>query len=496
MIKEILKDISELENFLNQNMHYLDREEYKQYQEIISELRIKAKLKDVELKINEAITLKSNKNYSKARETLKKASKLLENIEDETINKRIKTFNSQITQLKLQIENELIQIKNLLLGDESTVDIQIRSVGVANLGIEEDENLKKLKQLLSKYQNPVKIGEGGFSYVFRAVKNGKTIAIKVPKELTELTGKMFLREIENWKKLNHINIVQLYDYNILPYPHIEMEYCETDLNKIKNKLNIRDALMLMFEVLNGLKYAHNKGIIHKDLKPSNILISNGIPKITDWGLAKEETSKSTTINALTLQYSAPEQITKVGEDKRTDIYQIGIILYELTTKQLPFNGDTFDILEKIKNEEPQKPSQINPLIDEELERIILKCIQKDKTKRYQSIDELQKDLAGYLNVQLTEELNRSKTQKDFNRSVFYCADLVLFHLNNNDLKTALNYLYDLKYYAEKHCSDDVIKAINNLIEGVNYRINEGIKEPSDELKINAKIIIEKVKMRF
>ncbi len=493
MIIEILKEIEDTEQFLNQYKSYLG-EDYNKYQTIILELKIKTKLKEVDLKIKEAINLKSNKNYSKAREILKEASKLLENIEDETINKRIKTFNSQINQLKIQIENELIQIKNLLLGDESTVDIAINPINIFN--VEEDENLKKLKQLLSKYQNPVKIGEGGFSYVFRAIKNNKTIAIKVPKELTELTGKIFLREIENWKKLNHINIVQLYDYNIHPYPYIEMEYCETDLNKIKNNLNLRDALMLIFEVLNGLKHAHNKGIIHKDLKPSNILISNNIPKITDWGLAKEETSKSTTINALTLQYSAPEQINKTGEDKRTDIYQIGIILYELTTKQLPFKGDTFDIMESIKNKMPPKPSQINPLIDEDLERIILKCIQKDKNKRYQSVEELQRDLANYLNVKLTTELNKSKTQKDFNKSVFYCADLVLFHLNNNDLPNALNYLYDLKQYANKYCSDEIIEAVDKLIEGVDYRIKEGIKEPSDELKIRAKIIIEKVKMKF
>ena len=138
-------------------------------------------LKKVNLTIKQAINLKSDKNYSKARELLREASRQLENIEDETINKKIKTFNSQINQLKLQIENELIQIKNLLLGDESAIDIAINPI----FNVEEDENLKKLKQLLSKYQNPVKIGEGGFSYVFRALKNNKTVAIKVPKELTE-----------------------------------------------------------------------------------------------------------------------------------------------------------------------------------------------------------------------------------------------------------------------------------------------------------------------
>ena len=158
----------------------------------------------------------------------------MENLEDETINQKIKTFNIQINQLKHQIENESMQIKNLLLGDESAIDIQYNSINPI-FNEEENESMKKLKQLLLKYQNPIKIGEGGFAYVFKATKNNKTIAIKVPKELTEITGKIFIREIRNWEKLKHINIVQLYDYNIHPYPHIEMEYCETDLNKIKNK---------------------------------------------------------------------------------------------------------------------------------------------------------------------------------------------------------------------------------------------------------------------
>ncbi|UXM84172.1 serine/threonine-protein kinase [Methanococcus aeolicus] len=267
--------------------------------------------------------------------------------------------------------------------------------------------------VLSKYQNPIKIGEGGFClHIYRVIKNNKTIAIKILKELTETTGKLFLREIGNWKKLKHINIVRLYYSNIYPYPYVEMEYCEKELNKIKNNLELKEAVLLFFEVLNGLKYAHAANIIHKDLKPHNILISNNIPKITDWGLSKETTSKSTTINALTLQYSAPEQISRETIDKRTDIYQIGVILYELTTKKLPFNGDTFSTIDSIKNEMPPKPSQLNPLIDEELENITLKYIQKNRNKRYQTVEELQKDLLNYLNTQLTTQLMVSQTNHD------------------------------------------------------------------------------------
>jgi len=501
-IRPILNEINNIERFLKNHKEYMGDEEYIKYQTALNELRIKIKLKEIENNVMDALTLKSNKEYLKARNILKNSSKDIDKLEDEMINLKIKTFNNRITNLKNQVNHELNSIKNLLLGEDSSINVNSSYNSSANSNSVnpsfsgETEFLDKLNELLLKYQNPIKIGEGGFAYVFKATKNNKTMALKVPKELTELTGKIFIREIENWKKLKHINIVQLYDYNILPYPHIEMEYCEKELNKIKNNLELKEAVLLIFETLNGLKYAHSKNIIHKDLKPHNILINNNIPKITDWGLSKETTSKSTTINALTLQYSAPEQISRGTIDKRTDIYQMGIILYELTTMKLPFNGNEFDIIDSIKNEMPPKPSKLNPLIDEELERIILKCIQKDKSKRYQSVEELQKDLSEYLNIQLTTKLIASKTNKDFSRSVFYCADIVLFHLLNNDLEDALNYLYDLKHYANKNCSEEITNSVDNLIKAIEYRIKEGITEPSDDIKISAKIIVNKVKMKF
>ncbi len=569
-VMPILKEISTLEKFLKRHKKYLGDDYYK-YQNSVDELKLKVKLKEIEHNIKLALEFKSNKNYAKSRDLLKKSSKDLDKLEDKLIKLNIKTLNTQISNLKNQINHETNDIRNLILnyndvnpeysnkfennqygindntdtimddidninnrvnnrnntgntgkdinknqGGVNTNNIHANNINMNDMDINNkneprinkltsehniDENdisevLVKLKKLLSKYQNPVKIGEGGFSYVFRAVKNGKTIALKVPKELTEVTGEIFLREIENWKKLKHINIVKLYYSNIYPYPYIEMEYCEKELEKIKNNLNLKDSVMLIFEVLNGLKYAHDNGIIHKDLKPSNILISNNIPKITDWGLSKSVDSDSTIINALTLQYSAPEQISGGSIDKRTDIYQMGIILYELTTKKLPFKNNNFKIMQDIENKMPTEPFELNPIIDKELNDIIMKCIQKDKSKRYQSVRELQSDLATYLDIQLMDKFTSSKTNNDFSRSVFYCSDLILFHVLNNDLKGALNYLYDLKYYADKYCSSEVISAIDNLINAIEYRVKENITEPSDDIKMKTKIVVDKVKLRF
>ena len=138
-------------------------------------------------------------------------------------------------------------------------------------------------ELAVNYKNIELIGQGGFARVFKAVRKSDNtpVAIKIPLSLDAQTGKSFIRELENWTNLNHSNIVKVYDYNILPMPYFEMELCDTDLNEyLKNKkLSPREASFLIFNIAEGLKYAHSKNLIHRDLKPHNILLKDGIPKI-------------------------------------------------------------------------------------------------------------------------------------------------------------------------------------------------------------------------
>ncbi|WP_456423579.1 protein kinase domain-containing protein, partial [Thermococcus sp.] len=222
-----------------------------------------------------------------------------------------------------------------------------------------------LSQLAYKYSDVELIGKGGFARVYRAKrKDGKIVAVKIPLSLDENTGKAFLREITNWLHLRHPNIVRLYDANILPIPFLEMEYCESSLAKLRKPLPVEVAAYLIFNIAEGLKYAHSKGIIHRDLKPSNILLKGFTPKISDWGLSKAMTeTHSTTLASFTPFYASPEQTSRRFEkpDHRSDIWQLGVIFYELVTGRLPFEGDDLiEVVSRIATDEPVPPGELNP----------------------------------------------------------------------------------------------------------------------------------------
>ncbi|MDD1775110.1 MAG: protein kinase, partial [Methanobacterium sp.] len=148
------------------------------------------------------------------------------------------------------------------------------------------------------------LGEGGFGRVFKAVnKEGQKVAIKIPKTFDKRSERTFISEVSNWSHLDHPNIVKLYDFKILPIPYIETEYCEDHLEKEMKPL--KEAVSIIYEVAKGLEYAHNKHIIHGDIKFSNILVKDGVYKISDWGLSKLKTDESLSLSGATPSYAAP-----------------------------------------------------------------------------------------------------------------------------------------------------------------------------------------------
>ncbi|MDI6885475.1 MAG: serine/threonine-protein kinase, partial [archaeon] len=179
--------------------------------------------------------------------------------------------------------------------------------------------------------------------------------------------------------------------NIYPVPYLEMELCNGSLGY--RRRNVEEAVSIIYEVAKGLKHAHEKNIVHADIKHSNILIKDGKLKISDWGLSKVKRGKSLSVSALTPEFAVPEQI--LGRiDERTDIWQLGVVFYELVTGKLPFEGEYADVINHVLNDEPVAPSEINP--DSKcVEHIIMKCLCKRKEERYQSVDELLKELEGY-----------------------------------------------------------------------------------------------------
>ena len=235
-------------------------------------------------------------------------------------------------------------------------------------------------ELSDSYTEVEFIGKGGFARVFKAKrKDGKLVAVKIPISLDPATGKSFIKELTNWTRLEHENIVKVFDYNILPIPFFEMELCDQSLADLPKPVDPEKAAWIIFNVAEGLKYAHKQGIIHRDLKPQNIMLKEGIPKISDWGLSKVVTeSTSTSVTAFTPFYAAPEQISKKFGEKnnpKVDVWQLGVILYELVTGELPFRGDDpVEIMSSITMDTYILPSEINPEAAE-LEPIIVKCLE-------------------------------------------------------------------------------------------------------------------------
>ncbi|HNI41503.1 MAG TPA: protein kinase [Methanoregulaceae archaeon] len=266
------------------------------------------------------------------------------------------------------------------------------------------------KELLEKYSDPQLIGMGGVARVFKAInnQNGAEVALKIPVQFNETSGKSFMKEIKAWEDLSHENIVKIHEVNILPVPYVEMEYLGSSLADLQKPLPPGDAARIIRDIARGLSYAHSQGIIHRDIKPQNILMTEtGIPRITDWGMSKVMgTGMLPTITGFSLSYAAPEQITpgKFGDtDQRTDIYQLGVVFYELLTAELPFEGDDISrVSVRILNDTPPPPSVLNPDA-RPFDGIVSKCLEKDPANRYQSIKGLMDDIEQVLVTQIDIE---------------------------------------------------------------------------------------------
>ena len=255
--------------------------------------------------------------------------------------------------------------------------------------------------LEKKYLNPEFIGEGGVARVFRAQrpKDGVIVAVKVPIRFDEVTGTHFTKDILFWQELQHKNIIRMYGSNILPLPYIEMEYARSSLAGMRFPVSEEKALALIQGIAEGLAYAHAHGIAHRDVKPENILIGDdGTPKITDWGLGKSITDqKQSHIVGYSPAYAAPEQIAPHLYGRPgpwTDIYQIGVLLFEMIIGTTPFEQEGVqDMNHAILYEKPQIPGwggehEIG------IKKILMKCLEKNPTDRYDSVNSLLADLAA------------------------------------------------------------------------------------------------------
>ncbi len=263
---------------------------------------------------------------------------------------------------------------------------------------------------VGKYQIVEKIGVGGFGTVYKGrdpfIK--RSVAIKTCQSEEEEIKKRFFREAEFAGNLHHRNVTTIYDFGVTEdgTPYIVQEFLTgDDLDKaIKKKepLTLQRKLQILIDVCDGLGYAHSTGIIHRDIKPSNIrLLEDGTVKIMDFGIAKSMVSQSTlTQTGITLgtaSYLAPEQIRGEDLDPRTDIFSLGVLAYEMLTGQKPFTGDHIStVLYKIMNEVPAPPSSLDPALPRGLDAVIIKALEKDRTKRFSSCGELRAECMALL----------------------------------------------------------------------------------------------------
>ena len=350
------------------------------------------------------------------------------------------------------------------------------------------------EDISDRYTETEFIAKGGFARVFKAKrKDGKYVALKLPISMDTSTGKSFIAEMQNWTKLSHPNIVKLYDFNIMPMSFFEEELCDSALSDQKTPIETEEAAWLLFNICEGLKFAHAQKIIHRDLKPQNILLKNGVPKISDWGLSKVISNASSSTNtSFTWYYAAPEQITTRPKDERTDIWQIGVILYELVTGVLPFKGDNpVEIGMSIATTDPQSPGEIRPGA-KVIESIVMKCLEKKPENRYQSVIELQKDLALILKMDFKESLKMSIGSNNTRQVAVLTCNLLLTNLKSGDLHEAYKYATDLANYSDGEVRDQV----NELSGQIRMRIDNDMDEVPDEIISVADLVAHKIDFGF
>jgi serine/threonine protein kinase len=257
------------------------------------------------------------------------------------------------------------------------------------------------RTLAGRYRVDALIGRGGMADVYRGADEvlGRPVAIKILTGRDERERERFLKEARAMAQLNHRAIVAVYDAGVEgDWSYIVMELVDgRTLAAIPaSQLTVHSALRHYIEIVEALGYAHERGLIHRDVKPSNVMVlPSGTVKVMDFGLARNASEMSSVTNAGeivgTIAYLPPERFLGKPADERGDLYSVGIMLYETFTGTLPFKSDTEDLVAVIfghVNEPPPLPRSINRAVPPQVERIVMKLLEKEPDRRYQSAGQL------------------------------------------------------------------------------------------------------------
>jgi beta-lactam-binding protein with PASTA domain/predicted Ser/Thr protein kinase len=262
-----------------------------------------------------------------------------------------------------------------------------------------------------RYKIIRKLGAGGMADVYLAEDQelGRRVAIKILNDRHAADDQFverFRREAKNAAGLSHPNIVSIYDRGDSEGTYyIAMEYLDgrslKELIVSRGSAPVRTAIEYARQVLAAVGFAHKHGIVHRDIKPHNVLVGpEGRLKVTDFGIARSGASQMTEVGSIigTAQYLSPEQARGSQVDQTSDVYSVGVVLYELLTGQVPFTGDTpLEIAMKHLSEVPKPPSELRDDVPPDLDMVVLRALAKDPSERYQSAEEMDADLERILN---------------------------------------------------------------------------------------------------
>jgi len=284
-----------------------------------------------------------------------------------------------------------------------------------------------MEKNIGKYKILREIGKGGMGIVYKGLDptNQKHVAIKVlPQSMVDRSMvERFNRESAAMVRLKHPNIVRAYEIGMTQGHHyFAMEYVEGEnlksIIKAKQRLDVDEALNIAVQVAEALAFAHREeGMSHRDIKPDNIIVKDdGLVKVMDYGLVQMPNLTRVTVQGSavgTAEYMSPEQTTEEDVDTRTDIYSLGVTMYEMLTGHVPFQGERIQsILLKHKNEPAPPIKDSRPDIPEELEQIVRKAMAKNVAHRYQKAEELIEDIKKYKGADFIQTIKKRAAEQE------------------------------------------------------------------------------------